>query len=40
MLGPNLQYSRRWQVVEENAPFDLGLHNVPIHFIADVGMTA
>jgi len=40
ILGLNLQYSRRWQIVEEYAPFDFRLHDVPIHFIGEIGMTA
>lgn len=40
ILGLNLQYSRRRQIVEEYAPFNFRLHNVSIHFIAEVGMTA
>jgi hypothetical protein len=39
ILGLNLQYSRWWQIVEEYAPFNFRLHNVPVHFIAEVGMT-
>jgi len=40
MLGLNLQYSRGRQIVEEYAPFNFRLHDVPIHFIGEVGMTA
>ncbi len=40
VLGLNLQYSRGWQTVEENATFNFRLHDVPIRFIGEVGMTA
>ena len=40
VLGLNLQYSCRQQVVKEYASFDFRLHKVAIHFVAEVGMTA
>ncbi len=40
MLGLNLQHSSGWQIVEEHAPFDFRVHDVSIHFIAEIGVTA
>jgi len=38
MLGLDLQHGRGRQVAQEDAPFNLRLHDVVIHFIAEVGM--
>jgi hypothetical protein len=40
VLSLNLQHRRGWQVAKEYAPFNLRLHDVLIHFIAEVGMTS
>jgi hypothetical protein len=40
VLGLNLQHRRGGQVIEEHAPFNFRLHNIAIHFIAEVGMGA
>ena len=38
VLGLNLEHSRGWQIFEENAPFNFRLHDIAIHFIAEVGV--
>src|SRR5579885_2356067 len=32
------QYRRRWQVTQQNSAFNLGLHDVTVYLIAQVGM--
>ena len=36
ILGANFQHSRGRQIVEVDAAFDLRLHDVAIHFIAEI----
>jgi hypothetical protein len=40
MLGLDLQRSRSWKIVEKSSAFDLRLHDVVIHFIIEIRMTA
>src|ERR1700682_6741923 len=38
VLSPNLQHGVRRQTFKEYASLDFGLDDIPIHFVAEVGM--
>lgn len=38
VLGLDLQHGRGWEVFKEDTAFNVGLDNLVIHFIAEVGM--
>src|SRR5271156_7091934 len=38
VLRPNMQHGVRRQTFQEHASLDLGLDNIPIHFVAEIRM--